>query len=397
MDPILSAVIGGLVLIFLIVGIMQIRPKPATPPETPKAAPEPQPQPTKPKKPKVTEKKKEKRPDHTHARFKGSLKHHNKEVVQAAFSACGRYFASASEDQTLRIYPADSLVNGSHGQHKRVAIEADYPVKFCFSSNGNYILLLTQMHQNLNIYAIGKKDPKKPGSSGINLTKQISLKQYHQTLVSVDFSANLKYIATCSTEDTKVCLFDVHGNHLAHFTTMQMRNHWAKFTPDSRFLGVATYTTGLSLYEVVEDKKSGSFKSLEKAIFFSSSKGHKKGIRSLDFTSDSKKMVTGSLDGQWKLWNIVVDYKREEEAQCLKTGATDSCKEILHLSISPDNSKLVCASENALYLWKLDGTLVDTIQEPHAREITSVHWSTDSKLISSSSSDGQIRIWDGEY
>ena len=69
----------------------------------------------------------------------------------------------------------------------------------------------------------------------------------------------------------------------------------------------------------------------------------------------------------------------------------------MYISISPDNSKLVCASENALYLWRLDGTLVETIQEPHQGAITSVSWSTDSKLISSSSVDAQIRIWNGDF
>jgi len=58
------------------------------------------------------------------------------------------------------------------------------------------------------------------------------------------------------------------------------------------------------------------FVSLEKSIKGSSSNGHKKTLTSLDFTSNGKKLVTGSEDGTWKLWNIDVDFKRDEDAKC---------------------------------------------------------------------------------
>lgn len=201
---------------------------------------------------------------------------------------------------------------------------------------------------------------------------------------------------TCSSTDTVINLWDIKGNLIHSLRTNQLSNQMARFSPDGKFIGVATVSTELKLWEICEDK-DGNFVSLEKSIKGGSSNGHKKTLTSLDFTSDGKKLVTGSEDGTWKLWNIDVDYKRDEDAKCELTQSEPNGKVIEFVRISPNNKRLLTISGTTITLWNLQtGDIIDTITNAHSRTITSITWSRNSDLFASSSEDGKVHIWKGD-
>uniref|UniRef100_A0A7S4IW80 Uncharacterized protein n=2 Tax=Vannella robusta TaxID=1487602 RepID=A0A7S4IW80_9EUKA len=325
----------------------------------------------------------------SHKRYLCTLKNHTNEVVHCEFSPCGNYLATASEDRTLLLYKLKTIMEPSH-PHRRVNILGDVPGRFCISIDGKYVVLSMQMTTQINVYGISSKGGK--------LLKQIRAQPHHkQPINAVDFSSNLKYMLSCSSTDTRINLWDIKGNVIHSFTTNQMSNQMARFSPDSKFIAIATISTETKLWELKEDKKGG-FVSLEKAIQGSSSGAHSKTVTCLDFTSDSKQLVTGSMDGSWKLWNIDVNYKLNEDARCIRTSNEPNGKEIQYLRVSPNNQRLATVSnDTTIIMWDLtNGSIVDTIESAHDAKITAVSWSRNSDVLASSSEDTRVHLWNAK-
>ena len=206
-----------------------------------------------------------------------------------------------------------------------------------------------------------------------------------------------KYLLSCSGRDTKVNLWDTKGTHLASIVTGQIENRLARFSPDGRFVAVGTTSSELRIWEVIEDK-NGLFKSFEKAISGQSKGLHKRAVTCLDFTKDSKQILTGSEDGTWKTWNIDVNFKRDEEARCLSTIVEPTNLPFLQLEVSPDTRKVATvSSDNTIRLWDFaTGVQYDSIPRAHIGTITCICWSHNSKFIASSGTDARVHLWKAE-
>ena len=229
----------------------------------------------------------------------------------------------------------------------------------------------------------------------MELVKELDCREYHKQLInSVDFASTMKYILTCSSTDTKINLWDIKGNHVTSLVTNQMSNMMAKFSPDGKFVAVASASTELRLWEIVEEK-GGKFKALEKAMHGASSGAHKRAVHYLDFSSDSTKLATCSQDGTWKLWNVDVRYTRGEDARCLLTAKEPEGRAFQLIRVSPDGKKVATVSaQSTIILWNLEsGEAYETIANAHALPITAISWSHNSKIIATSSEDRCVHLW----
>jgi WD40 repeat protein len=71
-------------------------------------------------------------------------------------------------------------------------------------------------------------------------------------------------------------------------------------------------------------------------------------------------------------------------------GHTDS---VAHVSFSPDGQILATTTwENTVQLWRLDDTLIKTLQG-HSDRVTSVSFSPDGKILASASKDKTAMLW----
>ncbi|NBR07864.1 MAG: hypothetical protein EBT92_19165, partial [Planctomycetes bacterium] len=116
-------------------------------------------------------------------------------------------------------------------------------------------------------------------------------------------------------------------------------------------------------------------------------KGHTSFVKSVSFSPDGKRIVSGSWDNTLKIW----DASTGQEIQILK-GHTCGVNSV---AFSPDGKKVVSGSEDmTLKIWDaITGKEIQTLKG-HTKAVTSVSLSPDGKRIVSGSWDNTLKIWD---
>ena len=177
-----------------------------------------------------------------------------------------------------------------------------------------------------------------------------------------------------------------------NFTTNQIRNHYARISPDSSSIVVATHTSEVRFWRIVEDK-SGNFKELDR-LYQLNQNGHKRGVNWVSFSQDNKRVATASNDGSWKIWNLDINLQIREEPKCLFTYTKEGVKAYQRIEISPNSKFIAATSGTTLFIF--DGSnykLITEIEDAQEGNINAISWSSDSSLLATSGVGGFIRIW----
>ena len=132
---------------------------------------------------------------------------------------------------------------------------------------------------------------------------------------------------------------------------------------------------------------------LEGPSLASASRGHTKAVYSVCFSSDNKKIVSGSSDNSIKIWNSE-NFWESSSPEFTLNGHTRCVSSVCFFS---DNKKIVSGSfDNSIKIWNAEnGELIKTLNG-HTNAVNSVCFSTDNERIVSGSYDHSIKIWNAE-
>ena len=108
-------------------------------------------------------------------------------------------------------------------------------------------------------------------------------------------------------------------------------------------------------------------------------------IRSLTFSSDSRRLAIGSMEGMIQMWDVA------SGAQLWSNGGTNK---VTKLAFSPDGKTLASVGGDlTVRLWDSQrGTLLQTLLHPGP--VFAVTWSPDGRWLASGDSEGVVRLWE---
>lgn len=197
----------------------------------------------------------------------------------------------------------------------------------------------------------------------------------HSSIVHcVAFAPNKQYIASASSDRT-VRLWDVKSG-----TVRTLKGHSdtvssVAFSPDGQQLASASWDTTVRLWDLKTESNSKILR------------GHFGLITAIAFSPDGQQLASASDDMTVMLW----EPKREEIVQ----NSDGPSARVLCIAFSPNGRQLASGSDDGtVRLWNPVTGAELCVLKGHSREITFVTFSSDGQHLASSSDDRSIRLWD---
>jgi WD40 repeat protein len=247
-----------------------------------------------------------------------------------------------------------------------------------------------------------------------NIQEKNQLEAHQETVNSVSFSPDGKWIVTASRDATAI-LWDRQGNKRVELRGHEKDVYGVAFSPDSSKIATASGDGTVkiwnlqgqvlkilkghtnSVYSVAfspdgrqiatasrdETARLWTLEGTQLAIFV----GHNKSVDDVGFSPDGKRLATASRDGTVRLWNL--------QGKELKQLRNDR-NAFYSLAWSQDGQKIVAAArDGTAKIWDLQGRLV-LVLKGHQDLVNSVAVSPDGQAIATASGDGTVKIWDWE-
>jgi len=278
-------------------------------------------------------------------------------VGSVTFSADGTRLASASEDNTIRVWDVatgeETATLTGHSQGIQSVV---------FSPDGTR-LASAGWDETIKLWelATGKEIATLTGHS--------------QGILSVAFSPDGRRIASGSWDKT-VKLWDLStGQETAH---LQGHSGWVlsvAFSPDGTRLASASVDNTIKLWEVATGRESATLE------------GHSHLITRVTFSPDGTRLVSTSYDQTIRLWDV---FRGQETA--ILTGHSG---EILSVAFRPDGRQLASGGvDRTLRLWDVITGQNTATLTGHSQEILCVAFSRDGMQLATGSGDKTVRLWD---
>jgi WD40 repeat protein len=279
-----------------------------------------------------------------------TFKGHSNWVNSVSFSPDGKTIASASGDKTIKLWSLD-------GKELKTFKGHSAPVTSVSFSPGGKTIASASDDNTIKLWSLDGKELK-------------TFTKHSAPVTSVSFSPDGKAIASASYDNT-IKLWSLDGKELKTFTGHSAPVTSVSFSPDGKAITSASYDKTIKLWSL-DGKELKTFK------------GHSDWVYSVSFSPDGKAIASASRDKTIKLWSL--------DGKELKTFKGHSAG-VYSVSFSPDGKAIASASyDKTIKLWSLDGKELKTFTR-HSAPVTSVSFSPDGKAIAFASDDNTIKLW----
>ncbi len=307
------------------------------------------------------------------------LKHEGQYVHAAKFSPDRKLIATGSNDPTGFV----RLWNAKTGEPvKSFFGHTDAVLSVRFSKDGRR-LVTTSYDNTARLW-------------DVQTGKEIQRFEGHFWWVwSAAFSPDEKLLVTASHDGTANVYEVDTGKKIADFTGHQGPVFAAEFSPDGQTVASGGFDHRILIWKPEEqawtDLQMLAQGKQNHSPVFTSLDGHTSGVRSLEFSADGQRLLTGSDDNTLKLWNL--ETKRTIETLRGHDGWIACC------TLSPDGQwALSAAHDQHVRLWNLNGyeetrVLGGHVLKGHSEAVLSAALSRDGQYIATASRDRTARLW----
>ncbi|EJF58655.1 WD40 repeat-like protein [Dichomitus squalens LYAD-421 SS1] len=298
---------------------------------------------------------------------------HASHVNCVAFSPTSQYIASGSEDKTVRVWDA------VEGRAVREPFEGHTSTisSVLFSLDG---LLIVSGSWDSTIRIWDFKNQQSLHTISHHLLDDVW---------SLSLSPDGGRIAY-GLKNGSILIWDVekHGIVAGPFVVHSNRVRAVSFSPDGRHVVSGSDDATIRIWSTEE---STSVESPGDVSSDSSDSAPTSSVRSLAYSPDGRRIISGSLDGTIDVWDA-------DTGKSIGGHLKGHSRRITRIRFSPDGGRFVSSSgDHTLRVW--DSTTLQPLREPlhgHTDWVQDIDYSPDGRRIVSCSHDGTIRIWDAE-
>ncbi|MDY7050261.1 MAG: serine/threonine-protein kinase [Microcystis panniformis WG22] len=291
-----------------------------------------------------------------HSFLDKTLTGHSYTVHSLAYSPDGRYIASGSMDNTIKIWEVAT------GKELRILTgHSDWVNSVAYSPDGRY-LASGNADATIKIWEM---------ATGKELR---TLTGHSYTVHSLAYSPDGRYIASGSMDNTIKIWEVATGKELRILTGHSDWVSSVAYSPDGRYLASGSIDNTIKIWEVATGKELRTLTV------------HSSGVLSVVYSPDGRYLASGSLDKTIKIWEVATG----KELRTL-TGHSNW---VISVAYSPDGRYLASGSKDkTIKIWEVaTGKELRTLTG-HSGNVNSVVYSPDGRYLASGSDDKTIKIW----
>jgi len=319
----------------------------------------------------------------SHPLYINMLRGHSDTIHDMDLDQSGKLLATASGDGTVRTWFIKDMDKGKDIKYTRIPLD-NIPTSVSISPDGKAVAVLLPSDNSVAIYRLGKK-------AGDEATCVLTISNIKGDLKDVAISPTGRFIMV-STIATTVYIYTLKGELLHVLDTAQINNGQVSISPCNDMVAASGFTPEVHLWAVQFGKSATSnvFQQVRSAMDLS---GHKSGIYSFSFSGDTRRAVTVSKDGTWRVFNIDVSWHLKEDPKliCCGTVAEDGPARV---AMSQDGKIVAIATDVNINVYNADtAELMDTLEAVHSDAIRAISFSDTGKFLYSSGNDKSVRVW----